>query len=250
MKKIILGMSAVLTYVSASAQFQETIDSGRPGNSVGVFTVGKNVFQVESGVDYLENQNLYLSNTLFKYGVTEIIEINGGVAYNFSSNEEVEMFSVGGKFNVFEGDSMLPSTGFQTTLNISNIETENSYASVLFILGYNLDENWSSTFNLGANIDLESSTVIEDSKEKNILFIEGVYTFNLSYKINDKWSTFIEPYGTLDKYYSPKIKINFNSGLSYLFTKNLKIDFLGGYKINTEEIMIGAGVSWRLTPGT
>ena len=249
MKKIIFGLGLMFTCLSVNAQFQETIDSGRPGNSVGVFTVGKKVFQVEAGVDYLGKLDLYSSNTLLKYGITERIEINGGVTNNISNDGEVEMFSVGGKFNIFEGDSMLPSTGFQTTFNLSTLDTVNSNVSILFIVGYAFNQSWSYTFNFGANVDLESSTMIEDSKEKNIVFVEGVYTFNLSYKIDDKWTFFVEPYGTIDKYYDPKIKINCNSGLSYLLSDNFKIDVLGGYKINTDEaVTVGAGISWRLGP--
>jgi len=54
-----------------NAQFYETIRSGRPGQSIGAATVGKSIFQLQSGMDQFgadnNDYNLktrgYLANT-------------------------------------------------------------------------------------------------------------------------------------------------------------------------------------------
>lgn len=249
-EKILFQLIFLLVVLGVNAQYKTNIDSGRPGNSIGVFTVGKDVFQIESGIDYSNSEDSYQTNLVLRFGIAERIEVNAGLGTNNESNE-IGFYSFGAKFNIFEGDSMLPSSGFQTTFNISNDEVQNSYSSMLFLLGYNFNEKWSYTLNFGANVDLEKRAVIENGESKNIVFVEGVYTFNLSYQINDRWAVFVEPFGTVDKYYSPKIKINLNAGLSYLINKDLKIDLLGGSDINIENLKgvnFGAGVSWRLAP--
>lgn len=42
----------VAPVVSACGQYNETIRSRRPGIAIGPFTVGKGVFQIQTGVDY------------------------------------------------------------------------------------------------------------------------------------------------------------------------------------------------------
>ncbi|MGB0892504.1 MAG: hypothetical protein ACPGUU_09145, partial [Flavobacteriaceae bacterium] len=72
---------------------------------------------------------------------------------------------------------------------------------------------------------------------------------NLVYSVNDKMSVFIEPYGSLDKYDNPKIRMNFNSGISFLVSNDLQLDIIAGHnKLNNDGLSIGAGISWRFTP--
>lgn len=251
-KEIVLGIVLLFLVQVINAQFQETIQANRPGAAVNVFTVGKNVFQVEAGLDYKEKTDVFTSNVLLKYGISEKIEINTGITYNptkkFGLNNEI--YSFGAKYNIFEGDDMLPSTGFQATINIPRINNQNSYASLLFLMGFKLNEKWSYTFNFGADVDFEKSVLFQGTtNEKNEILIKGVYAFNLVYSVNDKMSVFIEPYGSLDKYDNPKIRMNFNSGISFLVSNDLQLDIIAGHnKLNNDGLSIGAGISWRFTP--
>lgn len=257
-KRIFLSVVLLFSIFSLKAQYQEEIDSGRPGNAISVFSVGKNVFQLETGMDYLEEHNSFKLNSILRYGISERIDLIAGMLYDFSNKKEkIEMISFGGKANIFEGDGILPSTGFQLTFNLSNSINQIDYSSILFIMGYSFNDNLSYTFNFGANIDLKSSVLVEEVKEikglrngvkeERGVFVEGVYAFNLSYKLTDKISVFVEPYGSIDKYTTPKIKINFNSGISYLINKDLKIDLLSGKGINVNNDWgVSGGISWRI----
>ena len=251
-KEVVIGIMFLFLVQGINAQIQETVQSNRPGAAVNVFTVGKDVFQVEAGLDYKEKSDIFTSNVLLKFGISEKIEINTGITYNpaknFGANDEI--YSFGAKYNIFAGDSMLPSTGFQATFNFPSISGQNSYTSLLFLMGFTLNEKWSYTFNFGADVDFEKSVVFPGTTdEKNVILIRGVYAFNLVYSVNDKMSVFIEPYGTLDKYDNPKIRMNFNTGVSYLVNNDLQLDVIAGHnKLDNDGFSIGAGISWRLSP--
>ena len=251
-KEAVLGIMFLFLVQGVNAQFQETIQANRPGVAVNVFSVGKNILQLETGLDYKENSNLFTSSALLKYGISEKLEINGGVTFNPEnkgvSNNEIYYF--GAKYNIFEGDDMLPSTGFQAIINIPSINNQNSYASLLFLMGFSFNEHWSYTFNFGANVDFEKSLVFPGTTDqKNTILIQGIYAFNLVFSVNDKISFFVEPYGTMDKYDNPKIRMHFNSGFSYLLNKDLQLDVIAGHnKVADNGFSIGAGFSWRLVP--
>ena len=245
-KEVVLGMMFLFLVQGIKAQFQETIQANRPGAAVNVFTVGKDVFQVEAGVDFKEVDSLNTSSILLKYGLSEKIEINAGIARTFSNNilQPQEIYSFGVKYNIFKGDDMLPSTGFQISFNLPNYKgvnnipesvKVNSYTSLLFLMGFTLNEKWSYTFNFGADVDFEKSVVFPGTTdEKNIILIKGVYAFNLVYSVNDKMSVFVEPYGSLDKYDDPKIRMNFNTGVSYLVNNDLQLDVIAGHNKLTD----------------
>lgn len=243
MKKIFTTLLLIVAFTS-NAQFQENIDSGRPGNSFSVFTVGKNVFQIESGLDFYNEGNQFFSNSFFRYGITESIELNSGLLYNFTSGSEgVSSYYAGAKFHFFEGDNMLPSTAFQIGVGIPKDANDESFVNALFIMNFPFSERLSTTFNFGANMDFKSSMVNNISQ----LFYEGVYALNFSYALTNKWTTFVETYGTIDKFSNPKIKMNLNAGFSYLLNNNFLLDTLVSHGINTDnKLMVSVGFSYRL----
>ena len=70
---------------NANAQYTETINSNRPGESQGAYAVGKNVLQLEAGAYFgNDNHSLFNSDTDIlgasyglRYGfLTEILELN------------------------------------------------------------------------------------------------------------------------------------------------------------------------------
>ncbi len=69
------------------AQFNETIRTARPGQSIGAFTVGQGIFQIQSGLDYFTSSGNgvsgsgQLSNTVMRFGLTTTFEISGLIEY-------------------------------------------------------------------------------------------------------------------------------------------------------------------------
>ncbi len=257
-KKILLLSTTLMLSFSTYAQYNETIDSGRPGNAISVLTVGKNIGQIETGVSFSDNDESYTSNTFLRYGITDRIEINGGGSYLLTETDKMTSgltsYNLGAKFNIFEGNNMMPSTAFYVgaTIPAENLKEEKAFSSFLFIMNYSLNEKFSYTLNFGVNLDLESRIIPEKDSEGVIVdvkrtYFEGVYVFNLLYSLNHKWSFFVEPYGSFNRYLPPKIKVNVNAGFSYLVNNDFQLDFLAGHGVNSNEyVTLSAGLSWRL----
>ncbi len=211
----------ILGLLKISAQYSETIDSGRPGQAIGADTAGKNVFQIEAGMDY--SSKVFVPNSFFRYAISDRFEVNSGFGYNIS-DKNISAFSVGTRINLYKSDDF--PIGVQISYNIP-IENLPSSTSVVFATSKSFTDKLDLGLNLGTTI----------SKNTNVL-----YVVNLSYSVNDKIGIFIEPYGTI----SNNFELNFDTGISYLLNKNLKLDFLTGYGLNNENgLLLSLGVSWR-----
>ncbi len=211
----------LLGLLKLSAQYSETIDSGRPGQAIGANTIGKNVFQIEAGMDY--SSKVFITNSFFRYAISDRFEVNSGITYNFS-DKNISAFSVGTRINLYDADDF--PIGVQVSYNIP-IENLPNSASVVFATSKSLTDKLNLGLNLGTTI----------SKNTNAL-----YVVNLSYSVNDKIGIFVEPYGTI----SNNFEMNFDTGISYLLNKNLKLDFLTSYGLNNENgLLLSLGGSWR-----
>lgn len=240
MRRIIVLITLFIC-VNLSAQYTESISSGRPGQAVSPFAVGKYVFQMQTGVDFYNTSsdgvsgvNSYVPNNFFRYGVTERFELNSGLAYTFSKGfEELTSLSIGTRINLYEGNDKLPPMGLQVSLNLpTNSEVSSKVLpQALFIFGDSLTENLGYTVNIGSSFDENFNAT-------------GIYVLNFSYSLNDKIGLFVEPYGTFTQ---TDFTIKFDGGISYLANNNLQLDFLTGYGKNDGEgeFMIGIGFSWR-----
>jgi hypothetical protein len=68
-------------------QFNETIRTDRPGQSIGAYSAGKGFFQIQSGFDFFDYNNSVsrgnglLSNTVIRYGLTEPFEVSAMIEY-------------------------------------------------------------------------------------------------------------------------------------------------------------------------
>ncbi|MGB0178007.1 MAG: hypothetical protein ACPF9D_12630, partial [Owenweeksia sp.] len=114
--------------VSAIGQYSETIRSGRPCQSISSFTVGKNVLQLQQGIDLaqvgvsdddtdLYDINSWTSNNVIRFGLGRKFEINAVLDYTFFSvkpardavivgetkDDRFTAFDFGARYNILEG---------------------------------------------------------------------------------------------------------------------------------------------------
>ncbi len=232
MKKVITILAIVISTL-ANAQYSETISSGRPGQAIGAFTVGKKVFQIQAGVDYLKKAKATIPNATFRYAISDRFEINTGIGYTFADGlDDLSSFSAGTRINLSNGEEGMIPMGLQVSFNVPTKNIEFG-SKVLFIISDSFTDKLSWTVNVGSDFDKKYNT-------------NGIYILNLSYAVNDKIGLFIEPYGTINNDFN----LNFDAGMSYLINKDLQLDVLGGYGINTDEgLMLGIGFSWRFLTG-
>ncbi len=235
------------------AQFHETIRSGRPGQSIGAYTVGKGVFQIQSGVDRFgyQNENTgesgdgFLTNTGVRCGLTENFEVGAFFEYrqeNTSVNKinsfynGLSNFLVGIRHQISEGKGLVPSIGFQFRLRLpvmsEHYQITNTAPSFIFVTSQQLSKSFTLITNLGGAWNGMDATP------------SGTYTANLSCAFTSTFGGFLESYGTLTQ---GRFETRMDTGVAWLFTKNLQLDLLGGYGNNhgLSDYFFSTGISWR-----
>lgn len=233
-------------------QYGETIRTGRPGQAIGAFSVGKKVLQVQSGIYYnqISNQdidndiNSFSNTTVIRYGITELVELSTLWGFNNVNNSTTDLSSsgisasqIGLRFHISENKGWIPATCFQFRVrtNWLSKDFKRSDPGAKFIVaakhkltdGLGLVTNWSMSW-AGATTQPSHGLI-----------------FNLSFGINDKLGGFVEHYSTISNgYYTP----GFDVGLGYLINKDLQLDAYTGvnnFRDGVFDYFIGLGVSWR-----
>jgi hypothetical protein len=243
-----------LVFLSSTgfSQFNETIGSGRPGQSIGPFTVGKGIFQIQSGVDYFKrdekmlslNSSGFLSNTVFRLGLTEPFEVSALVEYRteeISENNSTRNLSgwtsidLGMRYHIYSGSGLVPSVGFQIRgrLPVGGDYKVNQLAP-RFILA--TSQALSSKFTFVTNWGASWNGNDENPR--------GNYTLNLSFACTDRLGVFIENYGGVLR---SEFDTYLDGGLAFLVNNDLQLDILSGFGLNKspEEFFISLGISWR-----
>lgn len=249
--KIILML--ILCQTKLTAQHNETLRSDRPGQANSPYAVGKNSFQIQTGIDFggirinqTKYSDFYTSSSVFRFGVLEKFELNLGIDFrkdqitntNFSGRG-LSSFVVGSRINLIEESDKAPAIGFQVGVNLpiltADYAIDKAAPRFAMILSKNLSENFGVNFNVGVlNSGISSQPI-------------GTYVANFNYAINDKLGVFIEAYG----FYTRQVIQNyFDFGLSYLSTNNLQLDLYAGVASISGQVNYFAsfGVSLRL-PG-
>lgn len=254
MKNCLLFVLFSLMVIALKAQFNETIRTDRPGQGVGPFTVGKHVFQTQTGFDMggFNERDLNFSglsfapNTVLRFGLTNHLEINTAFEYRhdgyklddstFSTNG-FSSGSIGAGINLYEGDKSFPAVGLQVAFKLPVLSSSynfNYIAPKIFLTAsQDLNDKISILLNLGVNyngIDAKPS---------------GIYVFNIGFGISPRCGTFIENYGNFT---NNNFENRWDSGIAYLLNDNLLIDIYGGagYNNGILDYFTSIGISWRI----
>ncbi|MCB0495233.1 MAG: transporter [Cyclobacteriaceae bacterium] len=254
MKRVYLGVLFILASFAGKAQFNQTIRTARPGIAIGPFAVGKNIFQIQSGLQFggynseptNTHENFFAPIAIFRFGITEHIDINTAWEYKAESFEGggttsningLSLGTIGARINLFAGRNYIPAVGLQLILqpNILSEPYNPDHASykIVFIAGEKLGEKFSILTNLSAGTNGNNS------------LLSWKYALSLDYKISNKWRTYIENYAG----FSSNYKGYWDTGLAYLVNNNLQFDLFGGFGTDGDRLdyFTNIGVSWRYT---
>ncbi|MDZ4714811.1 MAG: transporter [Cytophagales bacterium] len=248
---LILGFSAAIH--GAFAQFNESIRSGRPGNSIGAFTTGTGIFQVQSGFDHfgtsISSSNYqssgYLSNTVIRFGLTETFEISSLVEYKSESIEQnnlkttqqgLSALDLGMRYHIYTGKGLIPNVGFQIRARLPVLskayEIKDVAPRFLLVTSQKLSETFTLITNWGAAWNGNDSSPT------------GTYFINLSFPFSSTFGAYVENYGTLKQ---GLFTTSFDGGFAYLLTPDLQLDLYGGFGNNhgVSDYFTSIGFSWR-----
>ena len=251
--KVLIALSAIALSFQSYGQYNETIRSGRPGQSIGPFTVGKNILQIQSGMDIFgfkqEGTSFqgsgYLNNTVIRYGVAERLEISALADYRFetikangseSDFSGLAAFDLGGRYQVYQGHGAIPTVGFQFRVRLpvlsEDYKIDNLAPRFIIVTGQKLSETFTLTTNWGGSWNGNNSMGT------------GFYIINLSFPIVGQLGGFVENYGDVN---DGDFDTRFDAGLAYLVNNDLQLDLLGGLGKNDgfSDYFVSVGVSWR-----
>ena len=229
-----------------NAQFSNSIRTGRPGVSIGPFTVGRQLFQIQSGISAFGNNisgssNILNTDHVLRLGLTETFEVSTLIEVQKHLQENVSglnNFALGFRYNfAHKPKGLIPAIGLQTRFRVPVLSADYSIKKtvpiVTLVTHHSLPKNISFNMNFGYTLD------------GNSLDPTYSYIFNLSFPITSKWSGFIENYGrnTLGKIYN-----FYDGGFAYLLNNDLQLDLYGGIgnNYNTLDYFASAGISWRM----
>lgn len=273
-------LSFLISTVSSQAQFSETIQSGRPGQSIVANTVGKGILQFQQGGVFSQSktpgitlvngmigmhrpgylyQNRFTTENVIRYGVTERIELNAAVNYDWDNHfgdkdilvlgvdgGYLSTFDIGGRINISQQENVLPTMAVQARLGMGQTYHESDFElndiEITAAFAWQLGANHGLTVNL---VPIFSINGFDDRYNYSV-----AYTWSFA----QDWSLFVENYGgytasdQIDSFFSTY----FDGGFAWVLNDNIQLDVLGGYGKNeiyfneVQSFFVSAGVSWRI----
>lgn len=247
MKQLALFILLIASTI-VKAQYSETIRSGRPGQSIGAFCVGEDVFQIQSGINFNKysdannfSNDIAVNSNIFRFGVLEKFELSTIINYTTSKSKSplftsavsgISSTQIGGRYNITSQEDGMPAMGIQgrVILKATTGDFERDSYGSRFI--YMISRNMSDKIGLTSNIIYTrfSGTNTFD------------YTFNFGYTINEQIEIFGEIYGNLNDF-----NINYDTGIGYFVNDNFKLDASTGWQgqNGSTDWFLDFGFSWR-----
>ncbi len=233
------------------SQYNETIRTGRPGQSIGPFTVGKHLLQFQQGVNYYSIEDTYpikgfVSNNVIRYGISETIELSTLIDYqnentSFGNDTSTNRAGIsnlhfGFRAHINEQKGWFPVTGFQMRIKFPSISndfgTKYVAADMVFVA------NWV----LPKDMSLITNWIMSYSGNEPIPL--GKYVVNFGFPIYKRLSGFMGNYGQINQ---SVFQTRFEGGFAYLINNDLAIDLSSGFGKNQgiKDYFVSTGVSYR-----
>lgn len=257
------------------AQYTSEINANRPSNSMGAFSVGKTVFQLETGFfyqDHLDNDNLknqYGSALQFRYGAfLENIELLADLRYaytnysidsNLKATNELSKLVLGAKYLLYD-----PFKNYEEKINVYSWKANNRFKwrrlipIVSFYVGADFQTTTNQAFPDDSEISPKAVLITQQHFSDKWALITNLignklsleeqrnfeYIVTLTHGFNSKWSAFIENQAIVN---SPYKEFNIKTGIATLVHKNLQLDLSAGYQRASKKESYGGqlGLSWR-----
>ena len=257
------------------AQYTDQINSNRPGESMGAFSVGKTVMQVESGIYGIKEKHDILNtktkgiglDLMLRYGAFfEQLEFIADMQYQFDQHEDAiyvnnrndfKQFTIGAKYLLYD-----PMKSYNPDVNIKSWKANHKFKwhdllpSVAVFAGANLiGKNSVYTFPED-HVSLKAMAITQNRFRSvvwtNNFIVDKVGTEYMSLGIIStltrafaaKWSGFVELQGYKSDYYADIIG---RVGAAYLLNDSMQLDasISKNFKDTPNILYGGVGFSWR-----
>jgi hypothetical protein len=227
-------ISILLTTSILFAEGKEPINTDRPDQGDGTYTLEANTFQFEEGI--VVGENTVINNLLLRYGIADCTELRLGVdAGNIGGSSGIFPLTISAKQRIIEQDGVIPAitlVGYLAYEKLASSKFQGDGFPAEVKLAFQNEIN--SHFTLGYNIG--TSTWLENL----------ITTFGVGYSLVEDISIFVEYFSTFDKDDAPAHNLDF--GGAYLLNNNLQVDIAAGHSLfdSGNRLFVTAGISVRL----
>jgi hypothetical protein len=259
-------------------QHTDQINSNRPGETMSAFSVGKSVFQVETGIYGIKEKHSLLNYEADGFGVDmtlrwglfmEKLELIADLQYqnqvyktNFSSLDKAafKQTVLGAKYLIYD-----PFKNYEKKIDLISWKANQKFdwhqlipaVSVFAGANFSFSDNpfhFSQETSISPKVMLITQNHLGDGRWvfiTNIIadyiatdFPSYGYVLTMTRGFNDKWSGFLENQGYKSDFYSDAI---IRGGAAYLINKDMQIDASISTSLkDTPSILYGGiGFSWR-----
>lgn len=280
--KILSILLIIFIYQSNFGQYTDVINSNRPGESMSAYSVGKQIVQFETGINYISTKHALLNyetkGTTFdlvgRYGFfLEELEFIGGLSVqsdkytdNFDMNNVIDeqrtgikSVAIGLKYLIYD-----PFKNYKEEINIYSWKANHKFKWHQLIPAVSLYAGTNFKFNKfiskSEKISVLSPKVLlvtQNIFSSGYVFVTNIfydkitndhktigYVITLTKGFNDKWTGFLENKFVSGDFYADSIV---TTGAAYLINKNIQLDvsISKNFKNTPDIIYGGVGVSWR-----
>ena len=213
--KYFLLMITICWSITTTAQFAEYIRSGRPGQAIGAYSTGKNIFQVQTGLTSnnfsAEDPNIeirdeeWLHSTVLRFGLSEQLEISGVIGGQFGGEVRngFNNTQLGVRYNFFNNQGARPAIDIQSRLLFplgdEELRRAKMGARVILGTGNALTNRLGLTTNLGVTLNQDRPDVY-------------FYAVALGYSVTKRLGAFVEIYDNFNEF--GDVEMDFDTGRS------------------------------------
>ncbi|VXB74230.1 conserved exported hypothetical protein [Flavobacterium sp. 9AF] len=277
----ILVFLILFVYQAQYAQFTDEINSNRPGKSMMAFSVGKSIVQLETGLNYQNEDhaslkydaNGFLVDFDLRWGLFfEELEFIAELQYQndkYNSTFESKNRSalkktlLGAKYLIYD-----PFKNYEEKPNLYSWKANHRFKWRQFIpavgiyAGINLNFsdnpfNYAPSYVKETTVSPKVMLIAQNHFGTRWVFVTNImydkiasdfasinYIITLTRGFNEKWSGFVENQGYNGDYYSDGI---FRVGAAYLLNNKMQVDASIGKNIKDSPSLFNAGLgfSWR-----
>jgi hypothetical protein len=230
--------------------FAQDLITDRPDQTESAVTVPLHSLQIETGFvleklkeNKISVDNYSIAGTLFRYGLTDKIELRFGAGYLINktdvTNSSFGNFLLGAKVNFVTEEQAPFDLGLLLHMALpignKNLNPTKFEPELIAALSSSVSDRLSVSANFGG---------FNDGSFGKIVYI---YTGAIGLSLYDELSTFIEVYGNFSSAISPIH--NFDGGFTYLVNDELQLDLSAGKSVRAVSTswFVSSGISVRFS---
>ncbi|MGB3801969.1 MAG: transporter [Lewinella sp.] len=231
-------------------QYRPTIVTGRPGQSIGGLTVGRQVYQLQTGLNVnwigegTDKRTNLTETTVIRVGLLNHLEVSGVIAGasvesvgngRTTRDRGISNTQLGLRYNFLQNAGWRPSLSVQgrALLTAQDEAFRRDHTGANFIVS----AGWSLTSATGITVNLNRAWSGNNTRSTG-------YTTALGFSLGENWSSFLEVYGSLND----EVTANFDGGFGRLIGDNLLLDVSAGWQgqDGIPDYFVDFGLSFRI----